>query len=125
VSATAREERAQFGRADENPPASGSHSSGAFGILSQTIKSPQQGPIQLPSSTRASVVKVMSENSALPELPPMPGLDIETTSFASTTRLSHTGSMHRRAVSAGNEIRKEPKVDPKELAYEELNNAHT
>ncbi|KAJ2598641.1 hypothetical protein H4R99_004022 [Coemansia sp. RSA 1722] len=125
VSATAREERTQFGRADENQPASGSHSSSAFGILSQTIKSPQQGPIQLPSSTRASVVKVMSENSALPELPPMPALDIETTSFASTTRLSHTGSMHRRAVSAGNEIRKEPKVDPKELAYEELNNAHT
>ncbi|KAJ1827992.1 hypothetical protein LPJ56_001353 [Coemansia sp. RSA 2599] len=123
ATATAREERSQLGRADENPPTTSSHSSSAFGILSQTIKSPRQGPVQLPSSTRASVVKVMTESSAVPELPPIPGLDIDTASFVSTTRLSHPASMHRRAVSAGNEASKEP--TPKDPAYDELGNAHT
>ncbi|KAJ1877686.1 hypothetical protein LPJ71_011172, partial [Coemansia sp. S17] len=68
---------------------------------------------RLPPSTRTSVVRVIADNSPLPNLPPIPGSDIvianaaaaATASFASTTRVSPPASLHRRTASAGEELR--------------------
>ncbi|KAJ2097000.1 hypothetical protein GGI16_004681 [Coemansia sp. S142-1] len=67
---------------------------------------------RLPPSTRTSVVRVIADNSPLPNLPPIPGSDIvitnaaaATASFASTTRVSPAASLHRRTASAGEELR--------------------
>ncbi|KAJ2379526.1 hypothetical protein GGI05_006589, partial [Coemansia sp. RSA 2603] len=131
---TAREEHSFHGRADEIRAAPSIRSSnaanslrsgsgGGNGSRSQTQAQPQQqnGAARLPSSTRASVIKVISDGTALPELPPIPGLDMGTMSFASTSGFSPAASMHRRSASAGDEVKRESRLksNAREVEVEE------
>ncbi|KAJ2486679.1 hypothetical protein IWW37_005526 [Coemansia sp. RSA 2050] len=71
---------------------------------------------RLPSSTRTSVVRVITGDAPLPNLPPIPGSDIAvaaaaaTASFASTTRLSLSPSLHRHTASIGDELKGAPEL---------------
>ncbi|KAJ2818706.1 hypothetical protein FBU31_005780, partial [Coemansia sp. 'formosensis'] len=103
--------RPPAGRADElwaQPNASVASSS-----ISQSRATTRPNSHRLPQSTRTSVVRVIADNSPLPNLPPFPGPDIvvaaaaaaaaATSSFASTTRVSPPASLHRRTASTGDE----------------------
>ncbi|KAJ2881965.1 hypothetical protein H4R27_003742 [Coemansia aciculifera] len=97
--------RPPAGRADElwaHPNASVASSP-----VSQSRTATRPNSHRLPPSTRTSVVRVIADNSPLPNLPPIPGSDIvaATGSFASTTRVSPPASLHRRTASAGDELR--------------------
>ncbi|KAJ2846725.1 hypothetical protein IWW36_004210, partial [Coemansia brasiliensis] len=101
------------GRADEIRSISSTHSSNSAGIQSVFGRLPNStdkaGSIKLPSSTRASIVKVMSSDSPLPGLPPIPNIDPGISSIHGTSGGTHTGTntisavanSHRRSASVG------------------------
>ncbi|KAJ2790893.1 hypothetical protein GGI18_001512 [Coemansia linderi] len=109
--------RPPAGRADElwgQPNASATSSAAP---QSRTATRPSSH--RLPPSTRTSVVRVITGDSPLPNLPPIPGSDnvviaaaaAATASFASTTRLSPPPSLLRPAASTtGDELKNAPEL---------------
>ncbi|KAJ2656192.1 hypothetical protein IWW48_005152 [Coemansia sp. RSA 1200] len=126
ASAVAPRSERPVGRADEVRSVSSSHSNNSATIVKLFAGSPSAVPgagnlVRIPSSTRASVVKVFADDSRLPVMPPMPGMDLGSASIASTTTNTNTNtnitttatttapaphaSSHRRTVSAGNQVK--------------------
>ncbi|KAI9500761.1 hypothetical protein BX070DRAFT_237343 [Coemansia spiralis] len=108
--AMSRNEQQTVGRADELRSVPSSHSSNS-GVPSFLFTRPQPttvggpGPIRLPPSTRVSVVKVISEKSQLPALPPIPNIGTGSANVVSSGGAVPEFASHRRAVSAGNELK--------------------
>ncbi|KAJ2647364.1 hypothetical protein IWW40_004712 [Coemansia sp. RSA 1250] len=101
------------GRADEIRSISSTHSSNSAGIQSVFGRLPNSadkaGSVKLPSSTRASIVKVMSSDSPLPGLPPIPNIDTGASSVhgksGGANTISAVATNHRRSASVGDERR--------------------
>ncbi|KAJ2120851.1 hypothetical protein GGF48_004167, partial [Coemansia sp. RSA 921] len=108
---------AAMGRADEVWSISGAYGSSPAGVQSVFGRLPNNpdktGSVKLPSSTRASIVKVLSSDSPLPDLPPLPILDHSGMSIINVSvgadAMSMTSSLHRRTASTGDERLSAPK----------------
>ncbi|KAJ2724154.1 hypothetical protein H4S00_002337 [Coemansia sp. D1744] len=106
-----------MGRADEVWSISGAYGSSPAGVQSVFGRLPNNpdktGSVKLPSSTRASIVKVLSSDSPLPDLPPLPILDHSGMSIINVSvgadAMSMTSSLHRRTASTGDERLSAPK----------------
>ncbi|KAJ2806711.1 hypothetical protein H4R20_001588 [Coemansia guatemalensis] len=98
--------KATIGRADElrlMHSMRSSNSPALQGSPGQAIGGKEQmGVVRMPVSTRSSVVRVLSDDSPLPGLPPIPAVDAGRLSAVSTTV---PNKEHRRTASAGNEKR--------------------
>ncbi|KAJ2077118.1 hypothetical protein H4R24_005318 [Coemansia sp. RSA 988] len=98
--------KATIGRADEirlMHSIRSSNSPAPQGSSGQTVNGKvQTGAVRMPVSTRSSVVRVLSDDSPLPGLPPMPAMDAGKLSVVSAAAFN---KQHRRAASAGNEQR--------------------
>ncbi|KAJ2599567.1 hypothetical protein EV177_007306 [Coemansia sp. RSA 1804] len=124
ASAVATRSERPVGRADEVRSVSSSHSNNSATIVKLFAGSPStvtgaDNLVRIPSSTRASIVKVFADDSSLPVMPPMPGMDLGSVSIASTSTNTNTNittaattaalapsaSSHRRTVSAGNQVK--------------------
>ncbi|KAJ2156078.1 hypothetical protein GGF46_005427 [Coemansia sp. RSA 552] len=97
---SAEEKQAAAGRADEIRSLLSNRSGSVF-------STERAGTIKLPSSTRASIVRVMDSDAPLPGLPPMPVIDTPTAGGGTVPALvgSPLPGMHRRAASAGDDLR--------------------
>ncbi|PIA18461.1 hypothetical protein COEREDRAFT_13998 [Coemansia reversa NRRL 1564] len=95
-----------IGRADElrlMHSICSSNSSAAQGSPGQAINDKEKmGTVRMPVSTRSSVVRVLSDNSPLPGLPPLPAVDVARLSVINETA---SDRQHRRTASAGDEQR--------------------
>ncbi|KAJ2119509.1 hypothetical protein IW147_005823 [Coemansia sp. RSA 720] len=108
---------AAMGRADEVWSISGAYGSSPAGVQSVFGRIPNSpdktGSVKLPSSTRASIVKVLSSDSPLPDLPPLPIIDPSAVSIINVSvgadAMSMTSSLHRRTASTGDERLSAPK----------------
>ncbi|KAJ1896298.1 hypothetical protein LPJ66_004076 [Kickxella alabastrina] len=105
----ALEEQMLAGRADEIHAGTISHSSSVSTPPAHGSRRPQKGATHRrsvarpPKSTHASVIRVVSEGSPLPKLPPIPGLENHNALFVSTTDGLPSTSLHRRADSVDKE----------------------
>ncbi|KAJ1896307.1 hypothetical protein LPJ66_004073 [Kickxella alabastrina] len=105
----ALEEQMLAGRADEIHAGTISHSSSVSTPPAHGSRRPQKGATHRrsvarpPKSTHASVIRVISEGSPLPKLPPIPSLENPNALFVSTAGGLPSASLHRRANSVGKE----------------------
>ncbi|KAJ2616123.1 hypothetical protein H4S08_000936 [Coemansia sp. RSA 1365] len=98
--------KATIGRADElrlMHSIRSSNSPATQGSPIQAINDKEKmGTVRMPVSTRSSVVRVLSDDSPLPGLPPLPAVDAGRLSVVNATA---SDRQHRRTASAGDEQR--------------------
>ncbi|KAJ1664337.1 hypothetical protein EV178_004142 [Coemansia sp. RSA 1646] len=106
---------AAAGRPDEIRSVSSSHTSNSAAVAQLFARPlPSSSLVRIPSSTRVSIVKVFSDDSNVPAIPPIPDttMNLGSASIASSSTTTPSVSTtarsvrtHRRTVSAGDEIK--------------------
>ncbi|KAJ1942339.1 hypothetical protein GGF37_003158, partial [Kickxella alabastrina] len=124
----ALEEQMLAGRADEIHAGTISHSSSVSTPPAHGSRRPQEGATHRrsvarpPKSTHASVIRVVSEGSPLPKLPPIPALENPNSLFVSTAGGLLSTSLHRCADSVDKEHGTDVALE--NVASEKLRMAH-